>query len=249
MTITKGSGQGSGGKGLLITAITQGTAQTLHTAVAGTASTQVVRVFFVNNGTTAVTATLLLTPSDASAVTEIQETIPAQSGAFIPIPSEMGLPLNDTMVVGVYASEASAVTAYAYVDDQASLGAKQHLLTGEVTLVQNTDAFRMNGVASSATEADHQVLIPVDGTLTNLRARALSGIGGGATVTVTVRVNGADTGLTFTYAAAQGTTLVADNDSVDVSAGDLVTINFATDNAGAPADTMQGGVEFVPDAA
>ena len=249
MTITKGSGQGSGGKGLLVTAITAGTAQTLHTAVAGTASTQLLKVIVVNNDATAVDVTVRFEPSDASAAVEITEKIPAQSGGFIPVPQNLGLPINDTMVVKVYASAASQAIVWAQVDDQASLGAKQHLLTGEVTLVQNTDAFRMNGVASSATEADHQVLIPVAGTITNLRARALSGIGGGATVTVTVRVNGADTALSFTYAAAQGTTLVADTDSVVVAAGDLVTINFATDNAGAPADTMQGAIEFVPDAA
>ena len=246
MTITKGSGQGSGGKGLLITAITAGTAQTLHTAVAGTASTQILKVALVNNGTTSAVATVRFEPNDGSDAVEIQETIPAQSGGFIPVPQELGLPINDTMVVKVYADTASQVIAWAIVDDQGTAGAKQHLLTGEVTLVQNTDAFRMNGVASSATEADHQVLIPVDGTLTNLRARALSGIGGGATVTITVRVNGADTGLTFTYAAAQGTTVVEDTDSVSVSQGDLVTINFATDNTGAPADTMQGSLEFVP---
>jgi hypothetical protein len=246
MTITKANGQGSGGKGLLITALTSGTAQTLHTAVAGTATTQLFSLFAVNNSASAVQLTVRFEPLDASAAVEVTELIPAMSG-FTPLSKELtAVPLNDTMVVKVYADTASTVAVWGIVGDQASVGCRLYLPTGEVTLVQNTSAFRMNGVASSATEADHQLLVPVAGTITNLRARALTGIGGGAEVTVTVRVNGADTALSFTYAAADTTTLKSDTDSVAVVAGDLVTINFATDNAGAPADTMYGSLDFVP---
>jgi hypothetical protein len=246
MAFTKGSGQGSGGKGLLITALTAGTAQTLHTAVAGTATADLFRVLLVNNSAAGVQVTIRFEPDDASDAVEVTELIPAQSSAYTPIPDDLPFVINDSMVVKVYAATASAVSAWAIINDQSGANTMQQMLTGEVTLVQNTDAFRMNGVASSAVEADHQVLIPEAGTLTNLRAKALVNIGGGATVTVTVRVNGADTALSFTYDVADTTTLKSDGDSVAVAAGDLVTINFATDNAGAPAATMQGSLDFVP---
>lgn len=246
MTITKGSGQGSGGKGLLVTAVTEGTAQIFHTAVAGTASAQLFRALVVNNGSTAVQVNLVFDPNDGSANVTVSELIPAQSAMFTPIPDDLAVPINDTMVVRVYASAASQATVWGIINDQDSAGALQRLYTGEITLVQNTSAFRTNGVASSATEADHQIMVPVAGTLTNLRARALTNIGGGATVTVTVRVNGADTALSFTYDVTDTTTLKSDTDSVAVAAGDLVTVNCATDNAGAPAATMQGTVDFVP---
>lgn len=244
MTIIKGSGQGSGGKGLLITATTSGTAQTLHTAVAGTATTQLIKTLFVNNSDLGVLVTVNFVPTDASATVTISETIPAQS-SWDPL-SANGIPVNDTMVVSVFASTASVVTAWATVDDQTTTLAAQQFTTGEITLVQNANAFRMNGVASSTTEADHQIVIPVAGTITNLRARALANIGGGATATVVARVNGADTGLSFTLDVGDTTTLKTDSDSVAVSAGDLLTINAATDNAGAPATTVYGSIEFVP---
>lgn len=246
MTFTKGSGQGSGGKGLLITATTVGTAQTLHTAVAGTATADLFRVLLVNNGTTGVNVTLVFDPDDGSDNVTVTELIPAQSAAYTPIVDDLAFPINDSMVVKVYADTASAVTAWALINDQASAGSEQLLQTGEITLVQNTDAFRMNGVASSATEADHQVLIPEAGTIFNLRARATSAIGGGATTTVTARINGADTALSLTIDNADGTALQSDTDSVSVSAGDLLVINAATDDAGAPASTVLGTISYLP---
>lgn len=246
MTFTKGSGQGSGGKGLLITATTVGTAQTLHTAVTGTATADLFRVLLVNNSAAGVEVTLVFDPDDGSDNVTVTETIPAQSGAFTPIPDDLTFVLNDSLVVKVYADTASVVTAWCVINDQASAGSEQLMQTGEITLVQNTDAFRMNGVASSATEADHQILIPEAGTLFNLRARATAAIGGGATATVTVRVNAADTALSFTLDNADGTDLVSDTDSISVSAGDLVTINAATDNEGAPASTVLGTVSYLP---
>lgn len=242
------SGMGNGGKGLLITALTAGTAQTLHTAVVGTPYYQMFRAMLVNNGTTAVQVTVRFEPSDASAAVEITELIPAQSAYFTPIPDLLGLPVNDTMVVKVYADTASAVTAWGSIttDSSDAVGELEEMQTGEITLVQNTDAFRMNGGASSATEADHQIMIPVAGVLKNLRARATAAVGGGATATVTVRVNGADTPLAVTIANAQGTAIQTDSDIVAVAAGQLVVINAATDNVGAPASTVLASVEFLP---
>ncbi len=246
MTITAGSGQGSGGKGLTITAITAGAAQTLHTAVAGTASTQVVNFLFVNNSAAGVTINIQFVPDDASPTITITESIPAQSSWDVVMPK--GIPVNDTMVVSVFASEASAITAWATIDDQSGVSANIiRLDTGHIDLVQNANAFRMNGLVSSTTETNHQIMIPVAGTLTNLRARALANLGGGAEATITVRVNVADSALSVTIAVAETTVIQTDSDSVAVSAGDLVTINAATDNAGAPATDVFCSVDFIAD--
>jgi hypothetical protein len=243
------SGAGSGGKGLLITATTLGAAQTLHTAQTGTAGWDQFRPMVVNNSSAGVAVTLVFDPNDGSDNVTITETIPAQSGIMPFVPDLLALPLNDTMVVKVYADTASVVTMWASVQTpDRTNGEEQYLQTGEVTLVQNTDAFRMNGVASSATEADHQIMVPVNGYLGGFWARATANIGGGAAVTATVRVNGADTDLTFTYDVGDTTTVKSSANLIDVSAGDLVAINFATNNAGAPASTMLGAVKFTPDA-
>lgn len=247
MPIIKGSGQGSGGKGLLVTALTEGTAQTLHTAVAGIGTPQLFRMIASNPTNTPVTITVVLVPSDASDNVTFTETVGAQQEKNLF--AELGaIPLNETMVVKVYASVASVAYVWGIVSDQATTPQTQQILSGEITAVQNDDAFRTNGVASSNVEADHQVLIPVDGYLTNLRGEALAAVGGGATCTMTVRVDGADTALSTTFANADGTTLKSDTDQVAVSAGSLVTINVATDNVGAPAATLQASVDFVPSA-
>lgn len=248
MTITKGTGQGSGGKGLLLTALTEATAQTVHTAVAGTAATQLLGMYAVNNSAVAVDLTLVLEPDDGSDSVLVTETIPARSG-FYQLSNQEGtvaVPLNDSMVVKAYASVASALTVWALVGDQASAVQKQIIVSGQITAVQNDDAFRTNGVASSNVEADHQIMVPVAGTLANLNARALAAVGGGATCTCTVRVNGVDTALTLPFANADGTTLKTDTDTVAVAAGDVVTINLATDNVGAPAATFQASVDYFP---
>jgi hypothetical protein len=243
MPITKGSGQGSGGKGLPISGISVATANTLHTAVAGTATTQLITIGAVNNDAVGHTLTIVLTPTDLSAVTTIVETIPAQSSIDDVVAN---LPVNDTMVVKVYADTTGVLTAFASVSDQV-LGANkgQTIPSGLITAVQATNAFRTNGLVSSATEAAHQIMIPAAGTLTNLRAVPSAAVGGGATCTVVVRVNGVGTALTLQFDNAAGTTLQTDSDSVVVAAGDLVTFLVVTDNAGAPATTFQCTMDYV----
>jgi hypothetical protein len=249
MTITKASGQGSGGKGLLITAITQGTAQTLHTAVAGTAQTQLLGCYVVNNQDHAVMATLVFEPEDASAAVTITETIPARSGLyqFTNQDENVALPVNDTMVVKIFASEASAITAWGRVGDQASAGQKQVIQSGMVTPVRNDLVYRTNGLAESDVERAHQLLIPVAGTLANLRAKAPVTIDGDATVTTEVRVNGAASGMSVDVAAAQTTVIQLSPVSVAVAAGDLVTFKFVcTDHALGGTDRLLASVDFVP---
>ena len=191
-----------------------------------------------------VTVSVQFVPTDASPTITITETIGAQSSWTAVMPD--GMPINDTLVVSVFASVASAITAWATVDDQAAVSANIiRYDTGHITLVQNASAFRMNGIVSSATETVHQLVIPVAGTLTNLRARARANLGGGAEATIAVRVNAADTALVVTIAVAETTVLQTDSDSVTVAAGDLLTINAATDNAGAPATDVFCTVDFV----
>jgi hypothetical protein len=140
------------------------------------------------------------------------------------------------------------ISIWGLVGDQAAGVQKQIIMSGEITAVQNDNAFRTNGVASSNVEADHQLHIPVAGTLTNLRGQALAAVGGGATCTLLVRVNGVGTALTIQFVVGDGTTLKQDSDSVAVAAGDLVSILLTTDNAGAPAATFQASVEYFPSA-
>jgi hypothetical protein len=141
------------------------------------------------------------------------------------------------------------VQVTAIVDDQADAAGvtSQVIASGLVAAVQNASRFAVGaqGGAGNATEANANIVMPRAGTLRNLRANVDAAVGGGATVTVSVRVNGANSALLLTFDNADGTTAKTDTDSVAVTAGDLICFKVSTDNVGAPAANFQAAVELV----
>lgn len=142
---------------------------------------------------------------------------------------------------------ASLQSALAVAVNNVGGGATQVISSGLVAAVQNASRFAVGaqGGVGNATEALTNILIPRAGVLSTLMAKADAAVGGGATVTVTVRKNGVATGLTLTFVNADGTGRKSISTPVLVAAGDLITFDITTDNAGAPASNMQAGVEFV----
>ncbi len=125
--------------------------------------------------------------------------------------------------------------------------ATQVIASGLVAAVQNASRFAVGaqGGVGNATEALTNILIPRAGVLQTLLAKSDAAVGGGATVTVTVRKNGVATALTLTFVNADGTGRKSISTPVLVLAGDLITFEVTTDNAGAPAANLQAAVEFV----
>lgn len=255
MTISFGSGQTSG-LPVLVTAITQGTRQTLHTFPAGAATPERVKVEVQNLDTT-LPHTLFVALED-SGVTILRLftcTIPiggCLTPVFSPTPetADQELVANGSCTLKVWADTASVLCAYARVDNQSSVVATiaQNFGSGLVAAVQNASRFAFpaaQGGVGTATEVNANQMIARAGILRNLKAKADAAVGGGATVTVSVRVNGATSALSVTIANAQGTTVQSDTDSVAVAIGDLVTFLAATDNAGAPAANIQAACEYV----
>lgn len=102
------------GKQILITAITNGTAQTIHTAVASTGANtwDEVWLYAYNDNTTVVTLTILwggtTEPDNA-----IRVTLAGQSGRLLVCD---GMVLQNSLVVKAYASVASKVTIDGFVN-------------------------------------------------------------------------------------------------------------------------------------
>ncbi len=253
MTVSFGSGQ-TNGLPLLITAITQGTRQTLHTFPVGSATPNVVQVLAINEGTIAYTLNVAIEDSGATLLRLMTVQVPVGGGMFDVFSGESAddaaLIQNGASTIKVWANVASVVSVTARVDDQSTVAGilSQELFSGLVAAVQNANRFACPAPGAgvgTATEANANVMISRAGTLRNLKAKADTTVGGGATVTVGVRVNGVTSALAVTIAAAQTTALQTDTDSVAVVAGDLVTFIVSCDNAGAPAANFQAAVEFV----
>jgi hypothetical protein len=247
---TFGSGQ-TNGLPLLLTAITFAARQTLHTAPAGSATPNIVRVrAFNDDAVTPHTVTIAIEDALGAVLTSVTAVVPVSAGAY-DVLGESGTPLilNGACTLKVYADAASLVRVVAEVDDQADVAgiASQVIASGLVAAVQNASRFAVGaqGGTGQATEANANIIMPRAGTLRNLRATASAAVGGGATVTVAVRVNGASSALSLTLANADGTAVKSDTvDSVAVAVGDLVTFSVATDNAGAPAANIHAAVEL-----
>jgi len=121
------------------------------------------------------------------------------------------------------------------------------LSSGLVAAVQNASRFAVGaqGGAGQAAEANAQIAVPFSGQLRNLRVFPSIAVGGGATVTTSVRINGVASALSVDFVNADGVTPKIDDDYVAVAAGDLVCFSVATDNAGAPAANFQASVEYI----
>lgn len=255
MTVSFGSGQ-TNGLPILITAITQGTRQTLHTFPAGAATPERVKVEVQNIDTT-LPHTLFLAFEDSGATILRLFTCPiAINGALTPVFSptpetaDQELVANGSSTLKVWADTANVLCVYARVDNQSSATGTiaQNFGSGLVAAVQNANRFAFPAPGAgvgTATEVNANQMIARAGIVRNLKAKADTTVGGGATVTVAVRVNGATSALGVTIAAAQTTVIQSDTDSVAVAIGDLVTFLVACDNAGAPAANFQAACEYV----
>jgi hypothetical protein len=252
MTISFGSGQTNGAP-LLITAITLGTAQTVHTAPAGSATPNLVDLFASNTSSVGVQITVSLYDSVAALIRSFTLTVGAlalQQPLFDNGSVEANLILNGTIAVKVHAETASVISISAAVDNQSSTTGTvaQNLASGLVAAVQNANRFALpapGGGVGTATEVNANIMIGRAGTIRNLKAKADTTVGGGATVTCALRVNGVTSALGVTIAAAQTTVLQVDTDTVAVAAGDLVTFMVSCDNAGAPAANFQIAAEYI----
>jgi len=258
MTITFGSAQ-TNGRPLIITAVTSGTRQLLHTFPAGSSTPNLVSISVLNLDTNVVTNgnhTLFLTIEDnlGTILATMQEAIPAQPGLYQAFSDAINgvlnqLALNGASLIKVYADTANALAVMARVDNQAGAGGTtvQNIASGLVAAVQNANRFSINaqGGTGQATEANAAVMIGRAGTLQNLRAKVDVNVGGGATITVAVRVNGVTSALLVTIALAQTTVIQLSALAISVASGDLVDFLIATDNAGAPAANVQASVEYI----
>lgn len=251
MTISFGTGQTNGAP-LLVTAITVGTAQTLHTCPAGSATPNVIDLFANNPSDVGVTLYVSLYDSTATLIRTFSVGIgagalwqPVLDGGSI----EAEMILNGTITVRVHASVASVVSISARVDNQSTTTGTvcQNLASGLVAAVQNANRFAVGaqGGTGQATEANANIIIARAGILRNLRAFTDATVGGGAALTVAVRINGATSALSVPIAAAQTTAIQSDTDSVAVAIGDRVCFLVACDNAGAPAANVQAACEYV----
>jgi hypothetical protein len=129
MTISFGSGQTSG-LPLVVTAITQGTAQTLHTAPVGSAVPSRIRISAVNLTTAQQILHVGILNSAAALIAQFKIAIPANEGfanGLAPLQSPLlsvpELVLNGTAVVQVWGDTASALAVQARVDDQGGIAA------------------------------------------------------------------------------------------------------------------------------
>ncbi len=253
MTISFGSGQ-TNGLPLLITAITQGTRQLLHTFPVGSATPNVVRLMAWNFTSAPAVLNVAIEDSGATLLRLLTLSIPVGGGLFDILSADNGtgdvaLVQNGASTIKVYSDIASALGVSCSVNDQSSTSGpvSQNVASGLVAAVQNANRFAVSaqGGTGQATEANANIQMARAGTLRNLRAVMDATIGGGATVTVSVRKNGVTTALSLAFTAANTTVAQTDTDSVTFVAGDLITFLVNTDNAGAPAANVQASVELV----
>jgi hypothetical protein len=250
MTINFGSGQTSGAP-LLITATTQAGAQTLHTAPVGAATPNIVDLFACNSSDTGVTLFVGLFDSLGSLIRTFSIGVGAKAFNEPVLDSgdvDADLILNGTVSIGVWASVASVLSISARVDNQSSTTGTvdQNIASGLVAAVQNANRFAINaqGGTGQATEANANIMIDRAGILRNLRAKTDATVGGGATLTVGIRINGVTAG-SVTIAAAQAQALQLNSASFAVAVGDLVTFIVSCDNAGAPAANVHAAIEYI----
>jgi len=251
MTILFGTGQTNGAP-LVITALTLGTAQTVHTAPAGAATPNLIDLFASNSSDVGVLLTIALFDSGATLIRSFSLMIGAKSFNQPVLDQgdiEAELILNGTITVRAFAATASVLTVAVRVDNQSTTTGtvSDNFASGLVAAVQNANRFAFpapQGGVGTATEANANQMIARAGILRNLSAKADANIGGGATVTVGIRVNGV-TVVSIPLTVTETTVLQTSTVSVPVVPGDLVTFIVSCDNAGAPAANFHAACEYV----
>jgi hypothetical protein len=255
MSVSFGSAQTNGLPLLLTTGLTLATAQLLHTFVAGSATPERVKVLLQNLDTAPHTVVVVLADTGATLTRSFSVVLPVGGslfdvfGGFVD-GTDQELICNGAATIKVYTDAASVVAAYARVDNQStSIGTiNQNVASGLVAAVQNANRFAFPAPGAgvgTATEVNANQMIARAGIIRNLKAKADTTVGGGATVTVAVRVNGVSSALSVTIAAAQTTVIQSDTDSVALAVGDLITFMVACDNAGAPAANFHAAAEYI----
>ncbi len=255
MSITFGSGQTNGLPLLLTTGLSLATAQLLHTFPAGSATPERVKVLLQNLDTVPHPVVVVLADAGATLTRSFSVTLPAGGTLFDVFGgstdgTDQELVANGASTLKIYTDVTSVVACYARVDNQSSVAGTvcQNMGSGLVAAVQNADRFAFPAPGAgvgTATEANANQMISRAGIVRNLKTKSNATVGGGATCTIALRINGASSALSITYAAADVQTLKADTDSVAVAAGDLITCLVNTDNAGAPAASFQTAWEYV----
>ncbi len=121
MAITFGTGQTNGAP-LLITAITLGTAQLLHTAIAGSGTPHLVSLYAFNSSDQPILASISLYDSGAALIRTFTKYIGAKA-YMQPVLDDGNLDadfiLNGTIAIKVHADTASVLSFCARVDPQA----------------------------------------------------------------------------------------------------------------------------------
>jgi hypothetical protein len=114
---------------------------------------------------------------------------------------------------------------------------------GNFSLVSSTTTFAM--FVEEGTEGFVAVTVPRDGELASLFVHPTASPAAGATLTVTVRVNGVDTPLAVTHTSADGTTATSNTaDVVAVNQGDRVAVRFTESGGVVPGAVYRASFEL-----
>lgn len=252
MTILAASGQTSG-QPLVLTAITLAGAQTIHTFPVGAATPDLLTLLASNTDITKGYTLTLLLYNVSNVLVQTWTKVIGAAAALAPVFDDGDvdaiLVCNGTSVLKAYADTASVIALSGRVNNQSTTTGTidQNIGSGLVAAVQNANRFAFPAPGAgvgTATEANAQQMMARAGIIRNLSAKADTTVGGGATVTCALRVNGVSS-LSVTIAAAQTTVRQANTGSTAVAIGDLVTFLVACDNAGAPAANFQVCAEYV----
>ena len=114
---------------------------------------------------------------------------------------------------------------------------------GNFSLAASTTTFAMN--VEEGTETFVQVNVPRAGQLANLFVHPTASPAGGAILTVTVRVNGADTLLAVTHTSVDGTNTVSNTaNTVALNQGDFVAVKFTESGGVVPGAVYRASFEL-----
>ena len=114
---------------------------------------------------------------------------------------------------------------------------------GNFSLAASTTTFAM--FVEEGTETFVQVNVPRAGQLANLFVHPTSSPAGGAILTVTIRVNGADTLLAVTHTSVDGTNTVSNTANiVAVNQGDFVAVKFTESGGVVPGAVYRASFEL-----
>jgi hypothetical protein len=114
---------------------------------------------------------------------------------------------------------------------------------GNFSLAASTTTYAM--FVEEGTESFVQVNVPRAGQLANLFVHPTVSPASGAILTVTVRVNGADTLLAVTHTSGDGTNTVSNTaNTVAVNQGDLVAVKFTESGGVVPGAVYRASFEL-----